>query len=80
MIIVRLAGGLGNQLFQVMAAMLLSQRTGQKVKLLTAGLSSYAKVQAPAVLSVVSSNKFVNASKSESMLKSNVQSIINEKQ
>jgi hypothetical protein len=65
MIIIRLAGGLGNQLFQVMAGLLLAERSGQKVVTLTAGLSSYATKRDPDVLRILKSPHLVPESSIE---------------
>jgi hypothetical protein len=59
MIVVRLAGGLGNQIFQVMAGLLLGQRIGQRVSVLSAGLTSYPNVRAPEVTRLLSSPNLV---------------------
>ncbi len=53
-IALRLAGGLGNQIFQVMAALLLSQRTGQSVWALPGDLNSYRTARTPDVLRLLS--------------------------
>ena len=50
MIFLRLAGGLDNQLFQVMAALVCATRTGRDVVPLTAGLKGYAMARQPDVL------------------------------
>lgn len=46
-IYVRLAGGLGNQLFQLAASLLLAKRLGRKVVPLTRGLARYAAIRQP---------------------------------
>ena len=59
MITVRLAGGLGNQLFQTMTALLLSKRLGQPVLLLTQALGRYAAVRQPDVLRLIGSDRLL---------------------
>jgi hypothetical protein len=59
MIYLRLAGGLGNQLFQLAAAALLGKNTGQPIMALTDALSSYAQVRAPDALRLVSCQRMV---------------------
>ncbi len=61
MIVVRLAGGLGNQLFQVMAALLIGERTGLSILLLTDGLAQYAAARKPDVLRLVRSKRILLA-------------------
>jgi hypothetical protein len=57
MIYVRLAGGLGNQLFQLAAALTLQQRVSQEVVLFTAHLDRYA-LSRPFMLDAVVGNTF----------------------
>ncbi len=61
MILVRLAGGLGNQLFQTMAALLIARRQDQPVLLLTEGLQRYAQARRPDVLRLLSSPWLLNS-------------------
>jgi hypothetical protein len=60
-IVLRLAGGLGNQLFQVMAGVLDARRNRRKVLVLTDALSSYAAARRPDVLRLVRSKDVVTA-------------------
>lgn len=55
MIVLRLAGGLGNQLFQVMAGVLDARRSQRRLVVLTGALSGYAAARQPDVLNLVSS-------------------------
>lgn len=59
MIYVRLAGGLGNQLFQLCAAMLLSHRTGMTVKPLTGALEHYRAKREPDSLRLLQSARLM---------------------
>jgi hypothetical protein len=61
MSVLRLAGGLGNQLFQVMAGVLDAHRNNHKVLVLTDALSSYAAARRPDVLRLVRSKDVVTA-------------------
>jgi hypothetical protein len=53
MIRVRLAGGLGNQLFQLAAATALSMRSDMRVQILTAGLRDYKTARQPDIIRLV---------------------------
>lgn len=59
MIVLRLAGGLGNQLFQVMAGVLEASRSARPLLVLTEGLSSYTASRRPDVLKLVRSETVV---------------------
>lgn len=59
MTVLRLAGGLGNQLFQVMAGVLEARRSKRKVLVLTEALSTYAAARRPDVLKLVRSEDVV---------------------
>jgi hypothetical protein len=59
MIYVRLAGGLGNQLFQICAAMLLSHRTGMAVTPLTGALDRYQAKREPDSLRLLHSTRLM---------------------
>lgn len=59
MIYLRLAGGLGNQLFQLAAAMHVSECTGQGIVPLTNALSRYAQKRAPDSLRLFASEKLL---------------------
>jgi hypothetical protein len=61
MIVLRLAGGLGNQIFQLLAALLLAERTDQSVFVLTEGLAHYAVPRTPEVLRLMHSERLVTA-------------------
>lgn len=50
---VRLAGGLGNQLFQLAAATALSMRSDMRVQFLTAGLGNYKTARQPDIIRLV---------------------------
>jgi hypothetical protein len=60
--VVRLAGGLGNQLFQLMAAVVLAARINQKLSVLVDGLSAYRTQQSYAVSRLILSNNIVDSS------------------
>lgn len=53
MIYVRLAGGLGNQLFQIAAAALWAKSQGTQFSVLTSGLGGYATKRSPDVLRLI---------------------------
>lgn len=59
MIYVRLAGGLGNQLFQLAAASLLASRTGMRASILTSGLSRYSLSRAPDCMALVGKSSWI---------------------
>lgn len=61
MIVLRLAGGLGNQLFQVMAGVLVARRRARKVLVLTDALSSYSAARRPEVLRLIRADAVVTA-------------------
>jgi hypothetical protein len=56
MIYLRLAGGLGNQLFQISAASLISQKWGEPIGIITKSLSSYLTKRNPDSLCLISSD------------------------
>lgn len=63
MIYLRLAGGLGNQLYQLAAASLVGKNTNQKVVLLTDALSFYAQHRSPDSLRLISSTRIASSTK-----------------
>lgn len=65
MTVLRLAGGLGNQLFQVMAGVLEARRSGRKLLVLTDALSNYAAARRPDVLRLIRSKDVVTAAEAQ---------------
>jgi Glycosyl transferase family 11 len=61
MTVLRLAGGLGNQLFQVMAGVLEALRSKRKLLVLTDALSNYEATRRPDVLRLVRSQEVLTA-------------------
>lgn len=61
MIFVRLAGGLGNQLYQIMAGLACAARTNRKLVPLTSSLSRYATARQPDALRLLSADRLLGA-------------------
>jgi hypothetical protein len=60
MIYVRLAGGLGNQLYQISAAAILAQKTKCQVIAFINGLQNYSTIRNPDIQNIIEKNEWLN--------------------